>query len=95
MLFLAVNSIKPNTSPPGDAIAEHVAWVRDGIASGTVLQAGRWGDTRGVIVIRARDAAHAQSILHRDPIVRLGIVDLEIAPFHPDVTDVRFTTDTP
>ncbi len=82
-----MNQPEPDASPAeiGRVIGAHIAWSKELIAAGTVLQAGRWGERRGIAVIKASDLAKAEALQARDPLVSSGLATYELARLHPDV----------
>lgn len=92
MLFLAVNRAKPGVEPEAidEIIPAHVAWVKNLIAEGVVIQAGRWGDLNGISIVKADSEKRAWEILGQDPIVQSALFSIEIGRFFPDVTTVTF-----
>ncbi len=87
MYFLSVNQLRPDASPAeiGRVLGAHIGWSKELIAAGTVLQAGRWGEGRGMAIIKASDLAEAEALQARDPLVSSGLATYELARLHPDV----------
>ncbi len=87
MYFLSVNQVSPDATPAeiGRVVGAHIAWSKELIAAGTVLQAGRWGEGRGVAIIKASDLAEAEALQQRDPLVSSGLATYELARLYPDV----------
>lgn len=88
MYFLVINRIKDPAANAGklnDVIGPHIEWIREQISSGTLLQAGKWGQIGGMTVLKAGSLEAAESVLGTDPLVRSGLVSCEIAEFHPAV----------
>jgi hypothetical protein len=50
-----------------------------------LAQAGKWGRIGGMAVISARDIAEATGIINQDPLIKSGLVTLEIDEFLPSV----------
>lgn len=71
MYFLSVNQLKPDASPReiGRVVSDHIAWSRALIEKGTLVQAGRWGEGRGMAIIKAGDLAEAEAVQAQDPLV--------------------------
>lgn len=87
MYFLAINRIKKDADPAeiGRIIPQHIAWIREQIAASRIAQAGKWGESGGMSIVRARELPEARNILHDDPLARSGLATFEIAPFYPAV----------
>lgn len=87
MYFLYINQLKPNTDPDeaGKVITDHLRWIADKIAAGIVVQAGKWGEDKGVVMFRAEDEKQAESILAEDPIKTSGLFNISFARFWADV----------
>lgn len=92
MYFLAVNRAKPGTKPEwlDEVIPRHIAWVKERLASGDLLQAGKWGPASGVWILKAANEAEASSLLSSDPLVESGLFSVEIDRFWPDADAVTF-----
>ncbi len=69
----------------GQMVQEHIAWTKSRISEGSILQAGKWGSSGGVLLIKADNYEQALEILKADPIVKSGRSMWELAPFFPDV----------
>ena len=87
MYFLSINKIKPVTDPAviKEVIHSHIQWTKKMILHGKIVQAGKWGKEGGMAVFKASDIATAKMMLNEDPIVKSGLVTLEIEQFFPDV----------
>ncbi len=87
MYFLAINRIKPGaaTSDFGKVMSAHIEWTKRQIEAGTIVQAGKWGDSGGMAIIKAGDDSAAEDLLRDDPLVSSGLVVTETARFYPDV----------
>lgn len=61
---------------------EHLTWVDEHVAAGTIVVAGRRTDaTGGVIVARTPDQAALDAVLATDPYARAGLVEHDITEF--------------
>jgi uncharacterized protein YciI len=61
---------------------EHLSWVDEHVAAGTVVAAGRLADaTGGVLVMRAPDRGTLEAVLDGDPYERAGLVEREVVEF--------------
>lgn len=87
MYFMSVNQMKPDVSSEDvhAVISQHVQWLRDKIAEGIVIQAGKWGNTGGMAIIKAGSAEEAEGIIQGDPIIRSDLVTYVIAELQPAV----------
>jgi hypothetical protein len=85
MYFLTVNRIKPGADP-GELrrlLPSHFQWIDRGISEGWVVQAGKWGDRGGIVILRAEDAAGARGLLMEDPLIGSGLVSYEVDVLYP------------
>jgi uncharacterized protein YciI len=68
-----------------DAIAGHLDYLKQAVAAGQVLLAGRTVTTAektfGLVVLRAEDEAAARCLMAGDPVVSAGIMRAELFPF--------------
>ncbi len=87
MYFMTINRFKPNLNPDeiGKVIPLHISWIKGRIASGEVVQAGKWGNSGGMAILTAKDISEAEMILSSDPLVKSGLITFELAQFYPDV----------
>ncbi len=47
------------------------------------MQAGKWGDHGGMIVIKAGTREEADRVVDQDPLVEEGLITFETAQLHP------------
>ncbi len=87
MYFMSINTIKPDAerNQLNKVIPVHREWVKRQIAAGVIVQAGRWGDRGGMIVIRADTKAEADAVVDQDPLVKSALITFETAELHPAV----------
>lgn len=92
MYFLAVNKARPHADPKriGEIVPDHIAWVKERTAAGEVALAGKWGESGGIVIVRAGTDADARAIAMGDPLARSGLFSVEIDRFYPDVKSPRF-----
>ena len=85
MYFLSINKYKPGADRGkiNTTIPLHREWVRQQIASGTLVQAGKWGDRGGMIVIKTNTREEADRVVDRDPLVEAELITFETAELHP------------
>jgi uncharacterized protein YciI len=85
MYFMSINKFKPDADRAliGKVIPEHREWAKQQLTAGTLVQAGKWGDRGGMIVIKADSMAEAEKIVDQDPFVRAGLITFETAELHP------------
>jgi uncharacterized protein YciI len=50
------------------------------------VQAGKWGDNGGMIVVKAESRGEADKIVNEDPLVEAGLITFETAELHPAVS---------
>jgi len=87
MYFMSVNKLRDDAdrTQVGAAIGAHVQWSKSLIAAGTLAQAGRWGESGGMAIIKARDLAEAEAIQKADPLIASGLAVFELERLYPDV----------
>ena len=87
MYFMSINKIKPDADRTvlNKVIPEHREWAKEQLAAGTLVQAGKWGDRGGMIVIKAGSMADAELIVNQDPFVLAGLITFETAELYPAV----------
>ncbi len=87
MYFMSVNKFKPNVDPPivNKTIAMHREWAKQQLAAGVLVQAGKWGDSGGMIIIRAESREQADRIVNEDPLVQAGLITFETGVLHAAV----------
>ncbi len=87
MYFLSVNKIKPDVDRTqlNRVIPLHREWVKEQIKAGRVVQAGKWGDRGGIIVVKAESRAEADRLVDQDPLVREGLITFETDEIHAAV----------
>jgi len=85
MYFMSVNKFKHDADRAliNKVIPEHREWAKQQLAAGTLVQAGKWGDRGGMIVIKADSMAEAEKIVDQDPFVRAELITFETAELHP------------
>ncbi len=87
MYYLSASKIRKDikSNEIGRHIPMHIKWVKGMIAEGTVLQAGKWGQGGGIIIMEAGEIEEAEGIIRKDPLIKAGLVTYEIGEFFPDV----------
>ncbi len=87
MYFLYTSQLKPaiDDSIIHKTIPHHIDWVKNHIAAGDLVQAGKWGDHGGAGIIKAESMDQALHILGQDPLIDNGLVTVECQLFLPDV----------
>src|SRR3990172_4456172 len=87
MYFLAINKIKKGTDPAeiGKTIPPHIQWTKKQIAEGRIAQAGKWGDSGGMAIVRSESLVETERLLAEDPLIQAGLVTYEVARLYPDV----------
>ena len=64
----------------------HVAWLKDEVAAGRILLAGRQETPTGAVLITGDiSAEEAQGIIDRDPYTQAGLVTVERVPFNGSI----------
>lgn len=87
MYFMMINKFNPNVNPDeiGKIIPLHILWIKERIASGDIVQAGKWGSSGGMAILMAKDISEAKMISISDPLIKSGFVTFELEQFYPDV----------
>ena len=87
MYFMSINKFKPNPAPAliNKTIPLHRQWAKDQLAAGVLVQAGKWGDNGGMIVVKAETRAEADSVVNQDPLVQSGLITFETAQLYAAV----------
>ncbi|MEJ2184116.1 MAG: YciI family protein [Nitrospirota bacterium] len=85
MTILMINRVKAGTRPEDlqHVIPPHVEWLRQRMAEGKVLQAGKWGDIGGMWVLEAGSIEEARALVEQDPLISSGLTTYELAEFFP------------
>ncbi len=86
MFYAAINRPRPHAT--GEAIAavipDHIAWIEQQLAAGSLVQAGKWGTDSGIWIIRAGSEGAARALLGDDPLLCSGLFDIELGEFLPN-----------
>ena len=87
MYFMSINNIKPggDWTQINKAILLHREWAKKQLAAGVLVQAGKWGDNGGMIVVKAESREEADNVVNEDPLVEAGFITFETAELHPAV----------
>ncbi len=87
MYFMSINRIKPDAGREliNKTIPLHRQWAKQQLEAGILVQAGKWGDRGGVIIIRAVSREEADKVVNDDPLVKAGLIIFETAELHPAV----------
>jgi uncharacterized protein YciI len=87
MYFMSINKFKSNADPAliNKTIPLHRDWVKEQLAAGVLVQAGKWGDSGGMIVIKTDTKEDADSVVNQDPLVQSGLITFETAQLHAAV----------
>ncbi len=96
MYFMSVNTFKPGIDPSliNRTIVAHRQWAKQRLADGVLVQAGKWGDHGGMIVIRAENREQADRIVNEDPLVQAGLITFETGVLHAAVPFAQAKSDT-
>jgi uncharacterized protein YciI len=87
MYFMSINKFKPDASREeiNKTIPLHRQWAKQQLAAGVLVQAGKWGDHGGMIIIRAESRDEADKVVNQDPLVQAGLITFETAELHAAV----------
>jgi uncharacterized protein YciI len=88
MYFMSINKFKPGADRAqiNKAVPLHRAWAKKQLAAGVLVQAGKWGDHGGMIIVRAKTREEADRVVNQDPLVEAGLITFETAELHPAVS---------
>jgi hypothetical protein len=70
----------PCAAQQGDSPAPE--WAKKQLATGVLVQAGKWGDHGGMIIIKAGTREEADRVVNQDPLVKADLVTFETAELH-------------
>ncbi len=87
MYFMSINKFRHDADRTriNEVIPVHREWTRQQLAAGFLLQAGKWGERGGMIIIRAENLSEAEKIANQDPLAQAGLITFETAQLHPAV----------
>ena len=87
MYFMSINKFKPDADRTqiNKVILAHREWAKQQLAAGTLVQAGKWGERGGMIIIKAGSRAEAEKIVDQDPLAQAGLIEFETAQLHAAV----------
>jgi len=87
MYFMSINKFKHNADRMqiNKVLPVHREWSRQQLAAGLLVQAGKWGEWGGMIIIRAESMSEAEKIVDQDPFAQAGLITFETAQLYPAV----------
>jgi uncharacterized protein YciI len=87
MYFMSINKFKPNAdrAQVNRTIPLHREWAKKQLAAGVLVQAGKWGDSGGMIIVKAQTREEADRVVNQDPFVEAGLITFETAELHAAV----------
>lgn len=87
MYFMSINRFKPGADRAliNKTIPLHREWAKQQLAAGVLVQAGKWGDNGGMIIIKAQTREEADRVVDQDPLFLAGLITFETAELHPAV----------
>ena len=87
MYFMSINKFKPGLDPAlmNETIPLHREWAKKQLAAGVLVQAGKWGDNGGMIVVNAPSREEADAVVNLDPLVQAGLITFETARLYAAV----------
>ena len=88
MYFMSINKFKLDADwvQINKAIPVHREWAKQQLAAGVLVQAGKWGDHGGMIIIKAESREEADKVVDQDPLVEAGLITYETDVLHPAVS---------
>jgi len=88
MFIVSLSYIRPLAEVDA-VLSAHVAWLKQGYASGTFIASGRKVPRDGgVIMARAKSRAALDQCLALDPFAQAGVARYEVIEFIPSMTAV-------
>ncbi len=87
MYFMSINKFKPGADRAqiNKTVPVHREWAKKQLAAGVLVQAGKWGDNGGMIVVEAESREEADKVVNQDPFVEAGLITFETSELHPAV----------
>ncbi len=87
MYFMSINAFKPGLDPAlvNKTIALHRQWAKEQLAAGVLVQAGKWGDHGGMIIVKAETREEADWVVNDDPLVKAGLITFQTEQIHAAV----------
>ncbi len=84
MYFMSINHIKADIDRAllNRTIPLHREWAKQQLAAGVLVQAGKWGDSGGMIIIKAQTREEADRVVNEDPLLNAGLIIYETAELH-------------
>ncbi len=84
MYFMSINKLKAGIDHAlfNKTIASHREWAKKQLAAGVLVQAGKWGDNGGMIIVKAEGREEADKVVNQDPLVLAGLITFETAELH-------------
>jgi len=87
MYFMSINKFKPGADSAliNKTIPLHREWAKMQLAAGVLVQAGKWGDRGGMIIVKAETREEADRVVSQDPLVKADLITFETAEIHAAV----------
>ena len=87
MYYMSINKYRPDADRAviNKTIPLHRAWAKQQLAAGVLVQAGKWGDNGGMIIVKAATREEADRVVDQDPLVQAGLITFETAQLHAAV----------
>ena len=87
MYFMSINKFKPGADSAliNKTIPLHREWAKQQLATGLLVQAGKWGKSGGMIIVKAHTREEADRVVNQDPLAEAGLIMFETAELHPAV----------
>ena len=87
MYFMSINKFKSGADSMliNKTLPLHREWAKKQLVAGVLVQAGKWGDSSGMIIVNAQTREEADRVVNQDPLVEAGLVTFETAQLHPAV----------
>ena len=85
-MFIVLLTYKADIAELDQHLEAHRAWLREGVAAGRLMVAGRLVPrTGGALFVRAADKAEAAAWLATDPFAVADLADYQLLEFDPTV----------
>ena len=87
MYFMSINKIRSDADREqlNKTIPVHREWAKRQLAAGVLVQAGKWGDHGGMIVVKAETREEADRVVDQDPLVQAGLITFETGQLYAAV----------
>ena len=87
MYSMSINKINSDADREqlNKTIPVHREWAKQQLAAGVLVQAGKWGDHGGMIVVKAETREEADKVVDQDPLAEAGLITFETGQLYAAV----------